>query len=342
MRAFVRLTAAVLCGAFLIVTLSGCYTAITRTEASATAMPQYEWAEGITLPIPPPKAELAPEKNAISKHFDTICCEGVTEKDLLEYLSLLQDEGFELLEYEDIGIYLIRGNETIDITDQSFTDDDDEYLPYIDVIYNAGYQGPAGSRVGKEQAKELISDFVKEREELDPDYYYYTPKNIYRLAEQDDCGAYEKMGLQVFRIYENDGPCGVYYVCNGCVDQVYYDQLLTADIDNDGEYELLSVMVWDGGSCFIVISAYKYGLPLSSGSGSKGLYIAYQMAFIPDSDKRPSLRLRFRKVSETEVHLCAVDYAGNEEIITADYGALQIDGDKLFVSAEDFPYIIES
>lgn len=114
------------------------------------------------------------------------------------------------------------------------------------------------------------------------------------------------------------------------------EETCIADIDQNGEYELLSLHGFGSGIYRINLNVYQYSNPIYFNSLNKVLHLQYQNCFIP---KNGFGKLIFEKVSEHEVHLREVNVETNE--VVKDYGKIVIDMVKLHAVPEfmeEFPY----
>ncbi|MDF2544290.1 MAG: hypothetical protein K0S47_4008 [Herbinix sp.] len=141
--------------------------------------------------------------------------------------------------------------------------------------------------------------------------------------------AYDKMKLQAYEVVSEEGIAGYFLVCNNSAMFLYSDlnNTCVADIDEDGEYELLDLFGWGSGIYRIEMSAYSFSNPIYFSSLTKIIHRKYYNCLVP---KNGYAELEFVKIDDHTVKLKADGTV---------YGTIKTDGLKLTLeSMEDFPF----
>lgn len=210
----------------------------------------------------------------------------LSENKLNCYFEELQKNGWELMVAIDKATYgwdkytYIKDNDVMSITQSEYIDKLKDFTMFykLDIFINKGYRGTAEGRTSKDTAKTLIQNHI---DSLPPDNYRYG-NTVYKLVEMDEKEIYEKMGIQVVKAYTKDAYLGEYYIYKdyGCKSTCweFRGHIFVADVDNDGEYELVSVCDVGSGRRIIQIDAYKLK-NISSGDSTEFLHKAYSAAF---------------------------------------------------------------
>ncbi len=136
--------------------------------------------------------------------------------------------------------------------------------------------------------------------------------------------AYEKLGLQAYAAISDTGITGSFLVCSDQVLPImgYLQKACVADLDGNGKYELLDLNGYGSGIYRIDLNAYEYSNPVYFSSLTELLHRKYYNCFVP---KRGYGELKFKKISDSEVHLIGVEIlyetdtqAGTEVTVGAD------------------------
>lgn len=127
--------------------------------------------------------------------------------------------------------------------------------------------------------------------------------------------AYEKMGLQAYTAISDNGVTGTYLICKDKVLPImgYLQEACVADLDGNGRYELLDLIGYGSGIYRIDLNAYEYSNPIYFSSRAEILHRKYYNCFVP---KNGYGELKFKKISDTEVHLIGVEirYETNTQV----------------------------
>lgn len=186
--------------------------------------------------------------------------------------------------------------------------------------------------------------------------------NFFRYPEYiemiDNPELFEKAHMKAYRSYSSDDEfVGTYliYTAEGTNDEVEeslniiatrtvlpvfdtFEETCIADIDQNGEYELLSLCGFGSGIYRINLNVYQYSNPIYFSSLTKVLHLQYRNCFVP---KQGYGKLVFDRVSDHEVGLREVDV--ETEQLRKEYGKLVVDQDMVHVvpeNIEGFPYEI--
>lgn len=327
-----RIVAIIICIALLL--LFGCSDQTSNSESSQSSFKPAEdikWNETISLPFPPPQAN-----EYIMHDTGQIDCSGVERKGLEDYLEVLKNDGWNTV--NGTSIVLTKGNDFIDILDQTFITSTPSNNNLIRITYLPGYHGDyKGGRITPDRARPLIQDYLNNL----PQNHHGYRRQIKSIGELDLGDAYQKMGLQGFRAYSDENSsaysvngagnfCATYIIGkNNALSQILAQEFCIADIDNDGEYEFITIIGYGSGIFRIVINAYKYD------SNEKNLEIAYSNRWIP---KEGYAELTIVKVNDNTVNLCSAEMKKGKLIPKENYGALKISGNRLVPQNDEMPF----
>jgi len=167
---------------------------------------------------------------------------------------------------------------------------------------------------------------------------------ITALAELEIPGTFEKAGMQIFEAYA-DGDCaGCFLFCGTSVLPLGMwqgaQEFCVADIDADGEYELIQSAIIGSGLVMQRIAAYKYGSPPDTKSAGKQLYEAYGSAWALGNEYAELLPLA---VGETQVRLyCLLRDARGKPLSAGEFGVLRLQDRGLEPEAlRDSPFYVD-
>ncbi|MCL2487069.1 MAG: hypothetical protein FWE80_00085 [Oscillospiraceae bacterium] len=270
----------------------------------------------------------------------TLFCYGMNKSTFDEYKSVLKKDGWQLVcsdtegrEDPDDAVYYsyIKGNQTINIVNQAFFDGDGGN--HIRIGYIAGYAAERRSGgISKKDALPLIQAAI----DADPDEYEQG-KRAAIVVELHIPNAFEKAQMQIFTAYGENTTFGSFIIRRGYILRVFdgFSDVCVADIDHDGEYELISMFGWGSGIYRIQITAYKFKNPPEFSSLTEVVYPAYGNTWVPDG----YLALKMVQINDTDIKILGGDYEENGEMkLTDDYGLLKVDGKKLVpANTEHFP-----
>lgn len=288
----------------------------------------YEWSGAISMPIPAPPAATDFFQSGGDGAVD---CRGCSKEDLDQYVRLLEDEGWALLpqEPESMVYMLIRGNDMVYLRDQTY---EEEGFNSLQVSYAPGYRGPAESgRRHAEEAVAIIQGYLDLLESADAHGY---GKKVHAVREIDLGDAYEKMGLQGFEVYGAGYQEAFAMGKTGALLGLgFAEEVRTADIDGDGEMELITLGAWGSGIYRIVVTAFKY-------NADGDVYEpAYSNHWIPmNISEDDCWNMSLVKIDDRTVHLYGADLSAGQFIPRVDYGKLQVIGDRLVPTARDIPF----
>jgi hypothetical protein len=159
------------------------------------------------------------------------------------------------------------------------------------------------------------------------------------LVELDIPGLYEKTQMRAYQAFTSiDNPAGTYLLYNKIALSVLdsFEETCIADIDQNGEYELLSLFGFGSGIYRINLNVYQATNPIIFSSTAKIPMLRYHNCFVP---KAGYGKLVFDQVSDSEVHLKEVDL--ETEQVGKDYGKLVVNqetGRITLGNLEEFPY----
>lgn len=290
----------------------------------------YEWSGTISMPIPAPPGATDFFQSAGDGAVD---CRGCSKQDLDQYIQLLQDEGWSLLpqEPESMVYMLIRGNDMLYLIDQTY---EAEGYNSIQVSYAPGYQGPAES--GRRQAEEAAAIIQGHLDSLEPsDYIYGYGKKIYFAREIDLGDAYEKMGLQGFEVYGDEGYIGRFVIgrSGAILNLGFAEEVRTCDIDGDGEMELITLGAWGSGIYRIDVAAYKCD------AAGDAFEPAYGNCWIPEHVSENDVwNMSLVKIDDRTIHLYGADLVAGQYVPRVDYGKLRVSGKRLIPSVTEIPF----
>ena len=283
--------------------------------------------DDISLPYPKPDAKY------FVKKYRELHCVGMTESDYAAYKDELADDGWICISDRSIYCNYIKGNSMIIITDQTFYEEPLE--GEIRISYSAGYTGPArAGAVSKDDAIGIIQKYISAS--LDD---WLSGQPVKYVLELDIPDAFEKMNVQAFTAISGEGygNLGTFMICEGSVLPADLGDICVADIDKDGNFELISIYGWGSGIWRINLDVYKFGVPPGSGSPTGEIYLAYMNCWVPE---KGFAELTVQRVNDTDVKLFSIERKSYEEFsLTTDHGLLRVEGDILRPSnTGDFPF----
>jgi hypothetical protein len=159
------------------------------------------------------------------------------------------------------------------------------------------------------------------------------------LLEIDIPDLYKKTQMKAYHAFTiSDTLAGTYLLYNKIALRVFdtFQETCIADIDQNGEYELLSLFSFGSGIYRINLNVYQATNPITFSSTTKIPMLQYHNCFIP---KAGYANLMFDQVSDSEVHLKELDL--ESEQVGKDYGKLVIDqetGQITLDNLDGFPY----
>lgn len=124
---------------------------------------------------------------------------------------------------------------------------------------------------------------------------------------------YEKANILAYSTYTKQGKdAGTYLIYDNKVYRVLdsLEKTCVADLNQDGNYELLSLHGFGFGTYRINLNVYQAENPSYFNSLNKVILLAYRNCFVP---KRGYGSLEFNKVSDSEVHLLEVEESNETE-----------------------------
>ncbi len=277
----------------------------------------YEWDDSMSLPFPPPNTGNGFELE--------VCHGGITcygsEQDLNDYIQLLSDNKWKALQKRSIYVQLIKDNDSMLIVDQTsaFKDLDKNHFR---VEYTPGYFGSSDNgRKTKEQAKEILQAYINSQEK---NYTIYDT-TISDICELDIGEAYEKMGLQRFDAFSSSGRIGSYAIGknNSVIRLISHIDIVTFDIDGDGEMELITACTVGSGMARSSIVAFKY-------DDDKNTYeVAYRNSWDIQRIEGGVEFLTIRVIDDSTLHLFGGPFLEGKVFPMKDYGELYVEGDKI-------------
>ncbi|MDF2588394.1 MAG: hypothetical protein K0S41_2235 [Anaerocolumna sp.] len=304
------------------------------------------WCEGFSVPVPKPEANYI-----VVKEFGTICYE-FSKTHLDEYLEKLVKDGWNLyssMEIQDKENYIyIKDDMNLQIIDN--TNETKENTSINDFIIVSLHYGndeilKRENALNKVDAFLLIEDRIKELDYLGVDVPFNKNSSRSMIVERYIEESYEKMGLQAFYVVDENGNLvRNFFICNNYVLPILdtLTDTCVADIDADGEYELLSLYGWGSGLYRIELTAYKNVNPIYFSSNNKILQITYRNCFVP---KDGYGKLSLTKISDNEIHLLDHDWKAedSDSVVSppTDYGKILLDTDGYHLIPEimeNFPY----
>jgi len=304
------------------------------------------WSSTYSIPVPKPDTEyIAPND------FGTFCY-GIDAKQLKDYLINLETDGWICIDdtifAQTIHYVYTKGDMIFQIIDHTETVlNSDITESYIFVFFSYGYEkiNKRENTLSKSDAAGMIEELNKQLDDTDSEVKVVGGAKIAMIIELFMEDSFEKMGLQAFTVINAEGRLiGNYLICNQSV--LYVVDPLTnvciVDIEEDGEYELLSLYGWGSGIYRYELSAYKYENPIYFSSLTKILHCAYRNCFVPENGYG---KLSLKKINDAEVRLLdhdwlaeeSEDYNGEPE----DYGKILLDADRYHLvpeKLEQFPY----
>lgn len=316
------------------------------------------WSDTLSLPVPKPDTEY------IASWDYGIYCRMPQEK-LEEYKKALEDDGWSLVEelrWNEFPHYTYcKDNMIYQLIDHTYAEegsgvnntskDKTEEMEalfnidsYILVNFSYGYEKKSlrEKTISKAEAAQLIQEYINQDKDQMGIYGKKTGSNVTLVIERYLEDSFEKMGIQAFTaVNQSEKMIGNYLICNNLV---YYiedslEETCVADIDQDGEAELLSLYGWGSGIYRIELRAYKTINPIFYSSLTKIISCSYYNCFVP---KMGYGQLAMKKVNDTEVRLLeqTTDFDG-KITKTIDYGRIILAEDGKHLIPEqlvDFPY----
>ena len=256
-----------------------------------------------------------------------------------DYLQKLKDNGWKDMHGSDISAdvdkgtseyMLTKGNKILQIMmflmDQENAISNsvlvklDEEVPVSDIKNRKG-------TLSKSEALDQIQTIVDGM--VDSGEIASTKETITGLIEIFIKEAFEKMNIQAYAAMSDNGFAGCFLIHNGVVSYVRgrLDNTCVADIDGDGEYELLDLYAWYSGIYRIELSAYEYSNPVNFNSLTEVPTKKFYNCFVPNSGNG---ELSFKKVDDLTVMLIGPD---------DEYGIIKVDGTSLLLDdMENFPF----
>lgn len=159
------------------------------------------------------------------------------------------------------------------------------------------------------------------------------------LVEIDIADLYEKTQMKAYQAFTlSDMPAGTYILYNKIALPVLdsFQETCIADLNQNGEYELLSLFGFGSGIYRIHLNVYEATNPIYFSSTTKIPMLRYQNCFVP---KLGFGQLGFDQVSKEEVHLSELDIETGQ--VRKDYGKLVIPSEENRITLEnleEFPY----
>ena len=294
--------------------------------------------EDYEFPFPKPSADRFEMKLGDTK---ALYCYGMDRKDTASFKATLKNSGWVSHYKTDIREIYVRGNQILSLTDQSFFSED-KGGGHIRIHYRAGYAETfRESGITKDDARPLIQAAI----DADPSKYE-EGASVTALVELDVPDVFEKAHMQIFTAFGRDICFCNFIVSHDEAIRTFIDpfandttsSVCVADIDSDGEYELISLFGWGSGIWRIEIVAYKFGKPPWSDSSDAHIYIAYHNTWFPDYNGDVSC-LCMVTLDDGQVRLHGYRFGEDGTTHYGDYGELVPSGSKLVPSqAEYFPF----
>lgn len=302
-----------------------------KEDKGTFVIPEQAEENKVALPVlvAPNKAELS-----CGTYYSNISYER-----LVSYLEELKVGGWECINCEENYTKIVE-----EITDLMLTDGENLLQLVISLeskeetnqnsVMVRLDQGISGADIkaregalNKEEAKSKIEPILDEmvrNGELSKE-----KREVIGLLELYIEDSYEKMGLQAFAVVSATGITGQFLICKDSVLNVMSDlgRSVVADLDQNGEYELLDMFGFGSGIYRITLTAYEYSNPIYFSSLTKVLHIKYQNVFVPNAGYA---ELDFKKVDDNKVLLIGSDM---------EYGEIMIDESYLIPKdRESFPF----
>jgi len=254
----------------------------------------------------------------------TVFCRGVDAEGFAAYRAALRQDGWREIHLSgehSLAWWYLKDDEVLYILDQTFFrgDGGDE----IRLTHTPGVRG--GNRNGALTHEEALPIVRRAIEDYPGEWPDFTGAQAEYLAERELPGIFEATGMQLFQAFTDEAYLGTFLLGGMGVKGLYvffedafagiYSESRAADIDGDGQIELLNLH--DGGSGIhrSTLSAYK----IMDGA----VMLAYGNTWFH------SFGLRLQPVSDTEVRL-----TGRE----GEDWPLRLEGDRIVVDAADFPF----
>ena len=266
-----------------------------------------------------------PEGAQCEESYGAIYCRDINDSGFEAYRARLLRQGWQAVhtpgEYS-LDWWFVKDNEMLHVLDQTFSD-----MNEIRLTYTPGAPERRRGALTRKQALPIVQRamdaFAIEYEEYE---FTFLGKKAKYLAERDLPGTWKATGMQLFQAFTDEEYLGTYLLggkgTKGLL--VFFEDFngpgesCGADIDHDGQNELLHLYGSGSGIFRYRLCAYK----ISGGA----VTLAYQNTWYPAGGSH----LQLRPVSNSEVHLI-----GREG---EDYGTLRVEGSKLLVDAENFPF----
>lgn len=291
-------------------------------------------------------ATLLPRNEAV-KERNTYICYDMKDTTLELYYDSLVEQGYQLLLEETVGgytyDYFTNGENRIQVVHI-------ENSTLVSIVRNYKSMEKEEEVISTAQALELIKNKDKVigfeeqagEEQLSINVVSVVVKHWIR-------DLYEKANILAYSAYTKEGKnAGTYLIYDNKAYQIYDDlsETCVSDLDHNGAYELLTLYGYGFGTYRINLNVYQYGNPISYSSLNKVLHLNYRNSFVPEQTYGC---LRFKKVSDSEIHLIEIEEKTTEEqtkekskeIELQDYGALTIAEDNIHIIPEKitkFPY----
>ncbi len=292
-------------------------------------------------------AILLPRTGAI-KERNTYICREMKAKTLEDYYDSLAKQGYQLYQEEIVGKYTFdyyknEGNyiQVVNVDDSVF----------ISIARNYKNMEKEEEVLSTVEALELIKDkekvvgYEEQTGEKQTDNKQIENKSVEVIVKHWINDLYDKTNILAYSAYSKNGSdAGTYLIYDNKAYQIFdnLEEVCVADLDQNGTYELLSLYGFGLGTYRINLNVYQYGNPLYFNSLNSVLHLNYRNSFVPECSFGI---LRFKKVSDTEVHLIEIEEINTgeqtKEEQIKDYGALTIAEDNVHIvpkKIEEFPY----
>jgi|GEM_PF-4625726 len=279
--------------------------------------------EDYDFPFPKPPAD---SFEIDRQYANPLKCRGITSAKLNVYFSQLSSDGWNEISNESPYHFIfLKGNEYLSISLEGA----EGSITYV-FGYDAGYIEDVQDRaISNTEALDYIRTAYNEYQS--DQSISVRDTEITTIREIGIKDLFEKTDMQLFQAFGKHGEIAYFLViektacilpCGASV--VNHIPIFVADVDKDGEFEVITSYNAGSGISRFGVSAYKFGNPPEFDSLNKTIYKAYSNMWMEGE-----LSLMLKESKNGEVYLFGFAYDGNDYALGEDYGRLTVDGNKL-------------
>lgn len=285
-----------------------------------------------------PKGVELPRPNVkfVHKYYDQISCLGLVRADMDAYIQSLIRLGWRRLINRQVswpetancgGIY-IKDNVVLTLTD-NVGDSGSKYSDYtqfsMQIIRFYDQNIARKEALPLDKARQIITDY-QEKNPIEGDSP--SAKEVKAVFEFDIPGL-SKMKIQLYRAYLSNGGYGDFWISSkgDKIGRIGIPQnVVVADIDNDGRYELVTCSISGSGNVRLFLLAYRFTDKCS---------LVYHGVWLLNTGGI----IKITKSGRNGVHLWDTWELPDKVLKTADYGMLNFKNGKVTIQeGVDFPH----